>query len=813
MKSNPQSAVWKRAQEIFFAALTETPEDREAVARRLCDGDEELWAMAARLLAGHADPDRLLVTPSTVMDPAEREDDPSLPCMIGAYRLLEKIGAGGMGAVYRAERADGQFRKQVAVKLMAGSALRPSAIQRFVNERQILANLDHPNIARLLDGGVDGEGRPYIVMEYVDGIAIDRYCRERVLAAEEIVRLFEKVCAAVEYAHGNAVVHRDLKPGNLLVTQDGTPKLLDFGISKLLDGVGEDAAPIEHSRGLTPDYASPEQLRGQPPSPANDVYSLGVLLYELLTGERPQSRGPASAREKAGRRVSRDLDAIVMKAMAPEASARYGSAGELREDLRRLLLSRTVAARPQAIVARMLHFLERHRWQAAGAATAAIALAGGVVLAREQARRSAEHRLETVRVIQSLFSATDRGMSRLPESAEARRLFVQEVEQRLDGLEREAGNDPELLYQIAFAYQQLARSQGWAPDSVGDFRGAMQSFQRALPLALRANRANRPKADRLTASLYQGLAGTANWVGDYAMAYRTATEGQSFLKQYRIHVATADDKEYLAYNLLLLGSYRGESLVALGRMDEARAAWREAEEAAAPYEAQRPRAYQLVGAIITLKQDIGEHYCALGDSSAGMLYGRSAERWARIYAEMSGADASPNIARQVEAVIGQCELAAHHGAAALAIFERLATSFSAESKRDPRNSLIMIRLLYCKRDAARARLETGDLDGAASAYQEAQVLLRSVPDSETGPTALNNTGQILAGLAQVEMKRSAQSPAGSEAGLRHLRSGCDSYRKAAAALQKQLQSGGLWLGSRLALQQAEAALPGCADLQ
>jgi tetratricopeptide (TPR) repeat protein len=735
MKSNPQSAVWKRAQEIFFAALTEAPEDSEAVARRLCGGDEELRAMVARLLAGHADPDRLLVTPSTVMDPTEPEDDPSLPCMIGAYRLIEKIGAGGMGAVYRAERADGQFRKQVAVKLMAGSALRPSAIQRFLNERQILANLDHPNIARLLDGGVDGEGRPYIVMEYVDGIAIDRYCRERALNAEETVRLFEKVCAAVEYAHGNAVVHRDLKPGNLLVTQDGTPKLLDFGISKLLDSVGEDVAPIEHSRGLTPDYASPEQLRGQPPSPANDVYSLGVLLYELLTGERPQSRGPASAREKAGRRVSRDLDAIVMKALAREASARYGSAGELRDDLRRLLLSRPVAARPHTTVARMVQFLDRHRWQTAGAAAAAIALAGGVLLVREQAGRSAEHRLETVRVIQSLFSNIDRGMSRLPESAEARRLFVQEVEQRLGALEREAGDDSELLYQVAFTYRQLARSQGWAPDSVGDFRAARHSFERALPLALRASRAGRAGAARLAAGVYQGLAGTANWMGDYAVAYRVATEGQSFVRQNEGRFA-AEEREYFDYSVLLLGSYRGESLIAQGRIEEARAAWREADVIATSYEDKPPRAYQLIGTIATLKQDMADHYCSLKDGGTGMGYARSAERWAGIYARASGGNVNTHIIRQVDGVIGLCELVTGHPSEALAIFSRLAKSYTAESQRDPKNSLLAIRLLHIRRDEGRARLELGDLAGAAEAYEQALRLLSSVPDSDTAATAL-----------------------------------------------------------------------------
>ena len=208
---------------------------------------------------------------------------------IGPYRILREIGHGGMGTVYLAERADGQYRKRVAIKLVNPHLGTAEILRRFRNERQVLAALDHPNIARLLDGGTTEDGRPYLVMEYVEGVAIDTWCDSRKLAVRDRLKLFRKVCAAVQYAHDQQVIHRDIKPGNILVTTDGTPKLLDFGIAKVLNRELS-AETLETTIGsgpMTPEYASPEQVRGERIGPASDIYALGVVLYQLLTGQLP----------------------------------------------------------------------------------------------------------------------------------------------------------------------------------------------------------------------------------------------------------------------------------------------------------------------------------------------------------------------------------------------------------------------------------------------------------------------------------------------------------------------------------------------
>ncbi len=404
---------WARVTQIFESALETEPQHRDQFVEEACAGDEELRREVDSLLEAHEEAGDFIESP-----PAEAFQvaqglgtGPSYE-RLGPYRLLERVGSGGMGAVYRAERDDEEFRKQVAIKIVSRGLNTEFILRRFRQERQILAGLNHPNITMLLDGGATPDGLPYFVMEFVEGKPILAYCEDRELSIRERLVLFRTVCAAVQYAHKNHVVHRDLKPSNILVTAGGIPKLLDFGIAKMLEpGTGEGAVEQTIStRGLmTPEYASPEQVRGEPATPASDIYSLGVLLYEMLTQRRPygvdaptpQKMAEAVCRqepEKPSRAVTRpkgttaqeafstappetglarklrgDLDNIVMKAMRKEPERRYASAQDLSEDIRRHLEGLPVLARKGARTYRLGRFVGRHK-------AAMLALVLGIVL-------------------------------------------------------------------------------------------------------------------------------------------------------------------------------------------------------------------------------------------------------------------------------------------------------------------------------------------------------------------------------------------------------------------------------------------------
>jgi len=347
---------------------------------------------------------------------------------LGPYRLTKLLGRGGMGSVHLAVRSDDQFHKQVAVKLIRKGLDTEDILQRFRHERQILAHLEHPYIARLLDGGSSPDGRPYLVMEYVDGEPILEYCRHNLLTVEDKLKLFCMVCEAVSYAHRKLVVHRDLKPGNVLVTSDGTTKLLDFGIAKLMSAeTGIADMTVGPFRAMTPEYASPEQLRGAPATTATDVYSLGAVLYELLTGIRPHSveasqtgvlpittrdkdvEKPSTAVRKRGgfdtkmlsKHLAGDLDNIVLMAMHLEPERRYATAGHLAEDIQRYLDQRPVTAREDTVIYRSSRFLRRNRVAVAAATLVAASLFIGAIVATWQARNAEiqRRRAEQSRII------------------------------------------------------------------------------------------------------------------------------------------------------------------------------------------------------------------------------------------------------------------------------------------------------------------------------------------------------------------------------------------------------------------------------
>ena len=411
---------WQEIDAIFAAALEREPPDRASFLTRACGSDTEIRSAVEALLQASCRADSFLETPlvalnNTLWEDAAAEvqagpeaDDP-VGQRIGRYRLVREIGRGGMGTVYLAERADGAFEQQVALKLLRRGLDTDDILARFRAERQILASLSHPNIARLLDGGATDEGRPYVVMERVDGRPITEYCAVHRLPVPERLRLFVQVARAVQYAHQRRVVHRDLKPANILVTADGQVRLLDFGIAKLLDP----AQPALHTRTgiclLTPEYAAPEQLRAEPVTPATDVYQLGLLLFELLTGTRPSRTGgdlqtpsacvahlqraqrtgavSGSATAKARstlppvlpQELRGKLDTITRNALHAEPERRYASAGEMAEDIERHLAAQPIRARRDGLIYRARIYLVRQRAAAIavlGAAVALLALAG-----------------------------------------------------------------------------------------------------------------------------------------------------------------------------------------------------------------------------------------------------------------------------------------------------------------------------------------------------------------------------------------------------------------------------------------------------
>jgi serine/threonine-protein kinase len=396
---------FRRVDTIFDAAVDVPTDEQTAFIDRACGGDEGLRAEVLELVRAYHRSDSVLESPAAriaapFLEAAAAVAGP-VPDRIGPFRVVREVGRGGMGRVFLAERADGQFEQRVALKLIQHGA--PGVVRRFVEERRILARLEHPGIARLVDGGVTDGGLPYFAMELVEGEPIDRYCDAHKLTVDRRLELFVAVCDAVSYAHHRLIIHRDLKPSNILVTADGRVKLLDFGIAKLLGAPAGDDATRTGFSAMTPEFAAPEQIRGTPVSTATDVYSLGVLLYLLLTGERPydvRGKSPAEierivcvdtpprpsskAPAPLGRRLRGDLDLIVMTALQKPEQRRYQSPAALAQDLQRFRQGRVILARPDSARYRLGKFLRRNRTAVVSGGLVALALVASTVITAAQ---------------------------------------------------------------------------------------------------------------------------------------------------------------------------------------------------------------------------------------------------------------------------------------------------------------------------------------------------------------------------------------------------------------------------------------------
>ena len=486
------NARWQQIKGIFYPALDLPVPERGSFVGEKCAGDETLKEEIERLLIAHEAAEDFIESPTVAVKNLVSAETISSPVgrTIGAYRIEKEIGRGGMGAVYLAARADAQFEKQVAVKLIKRGLDTDEIIRRFRHERQILAHLDHPNIARLIDGGATSDGKPFLVMDYVEGLPLMKFCQENLLLINERLNLFLHICSAVAYAHRNLIVHRDLKPSNILVTSDGVPKLLDFGIAKLLTPES-DFSTLQTATNLavmTPEYASPEQVRGEPVTTATDVYSLGVLLYELLTDSRPynfttkslekiihtvcevEPPRPSSAitptsnvqRPKPEQQATNhqspivnrqslkgDLDNIVLMAMRKEPTRRYSSVEQFADDVRRHLEGLPVLARQDAFGYRAGKFIRRNKAGAAAGTGIALSLIGGIIATFRQSKIAARQR-DTALAEAEKAERINGFLQKMLASADPRKQgkdvkMTDVLELAAGSIERDFANEPEII--------------------------------------------------------------------------------------------------------------------------------------------------------------------------------------------------------------------------------------------------------------------------------------------------------------------------------------------------------------------------------
>jgi serine/threonine protein kinase len=774
---------WRRIKAIVFEALTQDLALRPAFVAQACAGDEALLREVLSLLEsmeqvdGRFDAPRFgletsspafrSITGADGLDP-ERADP--IGQRIGPYEIQRELGRGGMGAVYLAARADREFTHEVALKIIKRGMDTDAIVRRFRRERQILADLKHSHIARLLDGGTTSDGLPYLVMEYVNGQPITSYCDEHRLTIAGRLSLFCKICEAVAYAHQRLVVHCDIKPSNVLVSGDGVPKLLDFGLARILNAETPETETFR--RWMTPVFASPEQLRGESVTTVSDVYSLGLILYELLCGTRPFShlesggvellravldddpKEPSAVVMRAAsaavcesrqtkpdrlRRTLRgDLDSIVLKALARDPARRYAAARDLSEDIHRYETRLPVSARRDTFLYHSARFIRRHTAAVVATAAIAITLVAATAITAAQARvakrerEQAERRFKDVRQIANtfLFDFHD-AIASLPGSTAAREMVVKKAQEYLDGLAQEAGTDRALLGELSTAYLKLGNVQGRPSASrTGDTEGALASYARALALRRRlaALDPGNGAFQHDIATVLVRMGPIFQVRGDPTTAIQLTREAMQITDGLLIRAASADVRRtafraplYLADALFDTGDYDGA--LALFRKALAIAETARLDPPEVDFQYRIAVARERLGIILAVKGDperaLASYRQALDNEEA--MSRAEPDNADYVGLEANGhyyvGDALRGLRRYRDALAEE-----HH---ALAMYEDLL-------RADPRNAGAKKDVGGCEQKVAEILIAKGDHAGARKTIEHAVSIRRELADLDRG---------------------------------------------------------------------------------
>jgi eukaryotic-like serine/threonine-protein kinase len=772
------SEKWAEIRRIFHAAVDLNDDERSAVVERECSADPSLRLEVESLLTAHRDAGETLENPAVAWHPPLAMRDPWLERKIGPYQPVARIGEGGMGVVYRAVRVDDHFVQHLAVKVLRDGRVEPQELRRFKNEQQILATLEHPHIARLLDAGTTDDGHPYIAMEYVDGQRIDQYCDTHRMNTVQRVKLFQKVCEAVQFAHQRLVIHRDLKPANILISQDGNPKLLDFGIAKLLDPeLYFQTAELTATavRPMTPDYASPEQARGEAVTTASDVYALGVILYRLLTGHPPYQVGklpPAKMVEticeqepekpsviihrtevaathdgsdctltpesvslpREGylallrRKLSGDLDNIVLKALHKEPARRYGSAEQLADDLGRYLDGMPVHARPDTLWYRTSKYVKRNSLLVGATALLFVSMAAGILATARQARiaRNAQARAEkrfgeVQRFAHEMIFDVHDSIQNLPGATSARRQIVQDALFYLDNLAKESNSDPSLLRELAAGYQKIGDVQGLdVRSNMGETAAALESYRKAVEILSALVNSNPGDASirRELAAAYNNYGSIQLQVGNVQKSLEASQKCLQIIQELAQNASPTDRQVQL--DLALSYNRLSDSQVVSGDFDGGADSARQSLAMFEKLSAADPSNRRYRRGIALEHKKVGGIYEYTGKLDKALA---EDEKALPINEALVAEDPNDTLARRDLAItfssVGDVLLKKGQVARALKLFQQAAAIDDALAAVDPKDAWGMKYQVYDGKRIGDCLLVNGDVAGAGAAYQKA----------------------------------------------------------------------------------------------